>query len=126
MEDYIKVKSVKLLSENARDKVIEGINRVADAVKVTMGPAGRLVIYDGDFGTMGVTKDGVTVARNIKFSDSEMNLGASLIKQSANQTLKGAGDGTTTTCVLAQSLIKSGLGAANSDINIINLTRKMK
>lgn len=126
MEDYIKVKSVKLLSENARDKVIEGINRVADAVKVTMGPAGRLVIYDGDFGTMGVTKDGVTVARNIKFSDSEMNLGASLIKQSANQTLKGAGDGTTTTCVLAQSLIKSGLGVANSDINIINLTRKMK
>lgn len=126
MEDYIKVKSVKLLSEGARDKVVEGLNRVADAVKVTMGPAGRLVIYDGDFGTMGVTKDGVTVARNIKFSDASMNLGASLIKQSANQTLKGAGDGTTTTCVLAQSLVNNGLGAANSNVNIINLTRKMK
>lgn len=126
MDDYVKAKSVKLLSEGARDKVLEGVDRVADAVKVTMGPAGKLVLYDGDFGTMGITKDGVTVARNIKFDNAEMNLGAKLIKQAANRTLKGAGDGTTTTCVLAQSLIHSGLNAVNTGANVAQLTRDIK
>lgn len=125
MSDFQKNKEISY-GRIARDKVIKGIDAVADAVKVTLGPSGRLVLYDGEFGELGITKDGVTVARCIKLKDNSANLGASLIKQSANQTLKGAGDGTTTTCVLAQALIKEGVQVADSGLNVLKFTREMK
>lgn len=93
----------------ARTKLREGINAVADAVKVTLGPSGRNVILQRDFGSNYVTKDGVTVAKDIMFKDPVKNMGCQLIKDVANKTNDEAGDGTTTSVVLAQAIIDRGM-----------------
>ena len=82
--------------------MLNGVNKLADAVQVTLGPKGRNVILDQNFGDPKITKDGVTVAKNIEFADRFINLGASLVKQVANKANNEAGDGTTTATVLAR------------------------
>jgi len=89
--------------------MLEGCTKLANAVSVTLGPRGRNVIIDQTFGTPKITKDGVTVAKNINFSNRYHNLGASLVKQVANNTNDAAGDGTTTATILAQHIYKHGV-----------------
>jgi chaperonin GroEL len=88
--------------EKCRQHMLNGVNKLADAVQVTLGPKGRNVILDQNFGDPKITKDGVTVAKNIEFADRFSNLGASLVKQVANKANNEAGDGTTTATVLAR------------------------
>eukprot|EP00250_Pteridium_aquilinum_P012651 c20857_g1_i1 orf=1-420(-) len=92
----------------ARALMLQGVEQLADAVKVTMGPKGRVVIIEQSFGAPKVTKDGVTVAKSIEFGEKVKNLGASLVKQVANATNDAAGDGTTCATVLAQSIYVEG------------------
>src|SRR5688572_25842556 len=87
-----------------RERMLEGCEKLADAVQVTLGPKGRNVIIEQSFGGPKITKDGVTVARNIEFGDKYMNLGAALVKNVANKTNDEAGDGTTTATVLARAI----------------------
>ena len=89
--------------------MLEGCSKLADAVSVTLGPRGRNVIIDQTFGTPKITKDGVTVAKNINFSNRYHNMGASLVKQVANNTNDEAGDGTTTATILAHHIYKHGV-----------------
>ncbi len=107
----------------AKDKLIKGINVLADAVKITLGPKGRNVIIDRGFGVPRVTKDGVTVAREIDLSDKFENVGAQLLKEVASRTNDVAGDGTTTATVLAQALIKEGIKAVSTGTNPMDLKR---
>ena len=93
----------------ARNKLKEGVDKLANAVRVTLGPNGRTVILEKSFGEPTVTKDGVTVAKDIELSDKLENVGAQLVKQAATKTADVAGDGTTTATVLAQSMIHAGL-----------------
>ena len=93
----------------ARDLLKKGVDKLADAVKVTLGPKGRNVIIEKKFGAPQITKDGVTVAKEIDLSDSYENLGAQMLKEVASKTGDDAGDGTTTATVLAQSIITVGL-----------------
>src|SRR5213080_3870616 len=95
--------------EDARRALERGVNKLADTVKVTLGPAGRHVVLDKKFGGPTVTNDGVTIAREIELDDPFENLGAQLAKAVATKTNDVAGDGTTTATVLAQSLVKNGL-----------------
>ena len=98
-----------LFNENARRKIQEGINIVADAVKVTLGPKGRNVILDQEYGDPHITKDGVSVAKEIELKDKYQNVGAKLIKSVANKTVNDVGDATTTSTVLTQAIINEGL-----------------
>ena len=98
-----------LFNENARQKIQEGINIVADAVKVTLGPKGRNVILDQEYGDPHITKDGVSVAKEIELKDKYQNVGAKLIKAVANKTVNDVGDATTTSTVLTQAIINEGL-----------------
>ncbi|MEA1896062.1 MAG: TCP-1/cpn60 chaperonin family protein, partial [Bacteroidota bacterium] len=93
----------------ARDLLKKGVDVLADAVKVTLGPKGRNVILDKKFGAPQITKDGVTVAREIEIEDAFENMGAQMVKEVASKTADDAGDGTTTATVLAQSIIDVGL-----------------
>src|ERR1035437_1981725 len=93
----------------ARNKMKKGVDTLANAVKVTLGPKGRNVIIEKKFGAPQVTKDGVTVAKEIELSDAYANMGAHLVKEVASKTSDDAGDGTTTATVLAQSIINVGL-----------------
>ena len=95
----------------ARDLLKEGVDALANAVKVTLGPKGRNVIIDKKFGAPQVTKDGVTVAKEIELEDHFANMGAQMVKEVASKTNDDAGDGTTTATVLAQALIGVGLEA---------------
>ena len=99
-------KDVKF-SENARVKLLAGVNILADAVKVTLGPKGRNVILDKSFGAPTVTKDGVSVAKEIELEDKFENMGAQMVKEVASQTSDQAGDGTTTATVLAQAIVNA-------------------
>src|ERR687891_2212673 len=90
---------------DARDKMKRGVDILADAVKVTLGPKGRNVVIEKKFGAPGITKDGVTVAKEIELEDPIENLGAQMVKEVASKTADVAGDGTTTATVLAQSII---------------------
>ena len=112
-----------LFGENSRNKLIAGINVLADAVKVTLGPKGRNVVIQREYSAPMVTKDGVTVAREIELPDQLMNTGVRMIKQVATQTMDDAGDGTTTATVLAQSMIREGVRMLAVGASPINLKR---
>ncbi len=108
---------------DAREKMVEGINVLADAVKVTLGPKGRNVVLEKSFGAPVVTKDGVSVAREIDLEDKFMNMGAQMVKEVASQTNDVAGDGTTTATVLAQSIVREGMKAVAAGMNPMDLNR---
>ena len=97
-----------LYSEDARAKIKSGVDKLANAVKVTLGPKGRNVILGSGFGSPTITKDGVTVAKEIELEDKFENIGAELVKEVASKTNDIAGDGTTTATVLAQAIITEG------------------
>lgn len=108
---------------NAREELKNGVDALADAVKVTLGPKGRNVIIDKKFGAPHITKDGVTVAREIELEDSFQNMGAQLVKEVASKTGDQAGDGTTTATVLAQAIINVGLKNVTAGANPMDLKR---
>ncbi|MBF4230611.1 chaperonin GroEL [Vibrio anguillarum] len=115
-------KDVKF-GNDARIKMLEGVNILADAVKVTLGPKGRNVVIDKSFGSPIITKDGVTVAREIELEDKFQNMGAQMVKEVASQANDAAGDGTTTATVLAQAIITEGLKAVAAGMNPMDLKR---
>src|SRR6187401_743368 len=94
--------------EQSRQAILRGVNQLADAVKVTLGPKGRNVVLDKKFGSPTITKDGVTVAKEIDLKDPLENMGATLVKEVASKTSDLAGDGTTTATVLAQAMVREG------------------
>jgi chaperonin GroEL len=112
-----------LFKQNARDKMLAGVNTLADAVKVTLGPKGRNVILDSNFGAPRVTKDGVSVAKEINLPDRFENIGAQMVKQVASKTEELAGDGTTTSTVLAQSICNEGVTEVANGLNPMDLKR---
>ena len=112
-----------LFDESARRRLRDGVDALADAVKVTLGPRGRNVVIDKKYGAPNITKDGVTVAREIELEDPFENMGAQLAKQVATKTNDVAGDGTTTATVLAQSLVTKGLKVVTSGVNPMALKR---
>jgi chaperonin GroEL len=115
-------KDVKFHSE-ARDKMLRGVNTLADAVKVTLGPKGRNVVIDKSFGAPRITKDGVTVAKEIELEDKFENMGAQMVREVASKTSDVAGDGTTTATVLAQAIVREGAKAVASGMNPMDLKR---
>jgi chaperonin GroEL len=110
-------------STSARDKMLAGVDTLADAVKVTLGPKGRNVIIDKSFGAPRITKDGVTVAKEIELEDKFENMGAQMVKEVASKTNDIAGDGTTTATVLAQSIVREGSKAVAAGMNPMDLKR---
>ncbi|MCE0494689.1 chaperonin GroEL [Vibrio salinus] len=112
-----------LFADESRQKMLKGVNLLADAVKVTLGPKGRNVVLDKSFGAPTITKDGVSVAKEIELEDKFENMGAQMVKQVASKANDEAGDGTTTATVLAQSLINEGLKAVASGMNPMDLKR---
>src|SRR2546429_3384774 len=96
-------------AQDARDKILRGVNVLADAVTVTLGPKGRNVVLDKSFGAPTVTKDGVTVAKEIELEDKFENMGAQMVKEVASKTSDIAGDGTTTATVLSRAIFSEGL-----------------
>src|SRR6266702_246030 len=109
--------------EPARHKLLAGVNILADAVKVTLGPKGRNVILDRSYGAPTITKDGVSVAKEIELKDKFENMGAQMVKEVASKTSDVAGDGTTTATVLAQSIVKEGMKFVASGMNPMDLKR---
>ncbi len=112
-------------NESARASLMTGINKLANAVKVTLGPRGRNVVIDKKFGAPTITKDGVTVAKEIELDDPKENMGAQLIKEVATKTNDIAGDGTTTATILAQSMAREGLKNVTAGANPMDLKRGM-
>ena len=110
-------------SDDARQKMFAGVNVLANAVKVTLGPKGRNVVLDKSFGAPTVTKDGVSVAKEIELEDKFENMGAQMVKEVASQTSDVAGDGTTTATVLAQAVLREGLKAVAAGMNPMDLKR---
>ncbi|MGH8606388.1 MAG: chaperonin GroEL, partial [Gammaproteobacteria bacterium] len=110
-------------SEQARQKMLRGVNILADAVKITLGPKGRNVILEKSFGSPTVTKDGVSVAKEIELKDRFENMGAQMVKEVASKTSDEAGDGTTTATVLAQSMLTEGIKAVAAGLNPMDLKR---
>ena len=108
---------------DARDRMLKGVNVLADAVKVTLGPKGRNVVLDKSFGAPRITKDGVTVAKEIELSDKFENMGAQMIREVASKTNALAGDGTTTATVLAQAIVREGVKAVAAGMNPMDLRR---
>ncbi|HWK66463.1 MAG TPA: chaperonin GroEL [Rhizobiaceae bacterium] len=115
-------KDVKFRSD-AREKMLRGVNTLADAVKVTLGPKGRNVVIEKSFGAPRITKDGVTVAKEIELEDKFENMGAQMVREVASKTNDLAGDGTTTATVLAQAIVKEGAKAVASGMNPMDLKR---
>ncbi|MBO6658596.1 MAG: chaperonin GroEL [Pseudomonadales bacterium] len=115
-------KDVKF-GDSARRGMLEGVNTLADAVKVTLGPKGRNVVLDKSFGAPTVTKDGVSVAKEIELKDKFENMGAQMVKEVASQTSDVAGDGTTTATVLAQAILNEGLKSVAAGMNPMDLKR---
>jgi chaperonin GroEL len=110
-------------SDDARQRMLKGINTLANAVKVTLGPKGRNVVLEKSFGAPTVTKDGVSVAKEIELKDKFENMGAQMVKEVASQTSDLAGDGTTTATVLAQSIVTEGMKAVTAGMNPMDLKR---
>ncbi|HEY2677546.1 MAG TPA: TCP-1/cpn60 chaperonin family protein, partial [Steroidobacteraceae bacterium] len=110
-------------SDDARQRMFKGVNILANAVKVTLGPKGRNAVLDKSFGAPTVTKDGVSVAKEIELKDKFENMGAQMVKEVASNTSDEAGDGTTTATVLAQAIIREGLKAVAAGINPMDLKR---
>ncbi|MEM9319983.1 MAG: chaperonin GroEL [Pseudomonadota bacterium] len=108
---------------DARNRMLKGVNVLADAVKVTLGPKGRNVVIDKSFGAPRITKDGVTVAKEIELEDKFENMGAQMVKEVASRTNDEAGDGTTTATVLAQAIVKEGLKSVAAGMNPMDLKR---
>lgn len=118
-------KNIKF-KEDARQKILKGVRALADAVKVTLGPKGRNVIIDKTYGTPHITKDGVTVAKEIELEDKFENMGAQMVKEVASKTADKAGDGTTTATVLAESIYSEGLRNVAAGANPMDLKRGME
>nr|WP_294525334.1 chaperonin GroEL [uncultured Rhodopila sp.] len=116
------VKDVRFGGE-ARQRLLRGVDILADAVKVTLGPKGRNVVLDKSFGAPRITKDGVTVAKEIELADKFENLGAQLLREVASKTNDNAGDGTTTATVLAQAIVREGAKAVAAGLNPLDLKR---
>src|SRR5437773_1344254 len=116
------VKEVRF-SEEARHKMVRGVNILANAVKVTLGPKGRNALLEKSFGAPIVTKDGVTVAKEIELKEKLENVGAQLVKEVASKTADEAGDGTTTATVLAQAMLREGLKSVAAGMNPMDLKR---
>ncbi|MGJ8603363.1 MAG: chaperonin GroEL [Marivita sp.] len=115
-------KDVKF-STDARSRMLKGVNILADAVKVTLGPKGRNVVLDKSFGAPRITKDGVSVAKEIELEDKFENMGAQMVKEVASRTNDEAGDGTTTATVLAQAIVKEGMKSVAAGMNPMDLKR---
>jgi len=115
-------KTIKF-SDQARHQIMKGVNILADAVKVTLGPRGRNVLLEKSFGAPIVTKDGVTVAKEIELKDKLENMGAKMVKEVASKTASVAGDGTTTATVLAQCMLREGLKSVTAGMNPMDLKR---
>jgi chaperonin GroEL len=112
-----------VFSDSARSKLVEGVNILANAVKVTLGPKGRNVVLERSFGSPVVTKDGVSVAKEIELADKLQNIGAQLVKEVASRTSDAAGDGTTTATVLAQAIVREGQKYVAAGLNPLDLKR---
>src|SRR6266581_4164742 len=115
-------KQVKF-SVDARDSMLRGIDTLAHAVRVTLGPKGRNVLLDKSYGAPRITKDGVTVAKEIELSDRFENMGAQMVKEVATRTSDQAGDGTTTATVLTQAMVREGSKAVAAGMNPMDLKR---
>ena len=109
--------------EDSRSAILRGVNQLADAVKVTLGPKGRNVVIDKKFGSPTITKDGVTVAKEIELKDTLENMGAQMVREVASKTSDVAGDGTTTATVLAQAIFKEGVRTVAAGANPMALKR---
>ncbi len=109
--------------DDARSRMARGVNILANAVKVTLGPKGRNAILDKSFGAPTITKDGVSVAKEIELKDKFENMGAQMVKEVASKTSDVAGDGTTTATVLAQSIVNEGIKAVAAGMNPMDLKR---
>src|SRR5882757_4234181 len=112
-----------LHGEESRQSILRGVNVLADAVKVTLGPKGRNVVIEKKYGAPLITKDGVTVAKEIELEDPIENMGAQMVKEVASKTADIAGDGTTTATVLAQAMITAGLKNVAAGANPMDLKR---
>jgi chaperonin GroEL len=110
-------------SQKAREAILRGVDTLADAVKVTLGPKGRNVILEKSFGSPTITKDGVTVAKEIELEDKFENMGAQMVKEVASKTSDVAGDGTTTATVLAQAIYKEGSKLVAAGVNPMAIKR---
>src|ERR1043165_3080364 len=110
-------------SVDARDRMLRGIDTLAHAVRVTLGPKGRNVVLDKSYGAPRITKDGVTVAKEIELSDKFENMGAQLVREVATRTSDSAGDGTTTATVLAQAIMREGAKSVAAGMNPMDLKR---
>src|SRR5437762_8767459 len=115
-------KEVKFHGE-ARERMLRGVDVLANAVKVTLGPKGRNVVIDKSFGAPRITKDGVTVAKEIELEDKFENMGAQMLREVASKTNDLAGDGTTTATVLAQAIVKEGAKSVAAGMNPMDLKR---
>src|SRR6478609_5800278 len=115
-------KDVKF-STDARDKMLHGVDVLANAVRVTLGPKGRNVVLEKSYGAPRVTKDGVTVAKEIELEDKFENMGAQMLREVASKTSDIAGDGTTTATVLAQAIVKEGIKLVAAGMNPMDLKR---
>ncbi len=115
-------KEVKF-GDDARGRMVAGVNILANAVKVTLGPKGRNVVLDKAFGAPTITKDGVSVAKEIELEDKFENMGAQMVKEVASQTSDVAGDGTTTATVLAQAMVREGMKSVAAGMNPMDLKR---
>ncbi|HMV06852.1 MAG TPA: TCP-1/cpn60 chaperonin family protein, partial [Accumulibacter sp.] len=115
-------KDVKF-GDSARARMVEGVNILSDAVKITLGPKGRNVVLERSYGAPTVTKDGVSVAKEIELKDKFANMGAQMLKEVASKTSDIAGDGTTTATVLAQSIVREGMKYVAAGMNPMDLKR---
>src|SRR5499427_6715462 len=110
-------------SGDARDRLLRGVETLVNAVKVTLGPKGRNVVIEKSFGAPRITKDGVTVAKEIELHDKFENMGAQMVREVASKTNDEAGDGTTTATVLAQAIVREGAKAVAAGMNPMDLKR---
>ena len=116
-------KEVKF-ADDARQRMLQGVNVLANAVKVTLGPKGRNVVLEKSFGAPTVTKDGVSVAKEIELEDKFENMGVQMVKEVASQTSDAAGDGTTTATVLTQAIVREGLKIVAAGLNPMDLKKR--
>ena len=112
-----------IFGSESRKQILKGVNILADAVKVTLGPKGRNVVLEKEYGTPVITKDGVSVAREINLTDSIQNIGAQMVKEVASRANDEAGDGTTTSTVLAQAIMNTGTKMVESGANPMDVKR---
>lgn len=112
--------------EDSRKKLVSGINQVANAVKVTLGPKGRNVVLERNYGAPEIVNDGVTIAREISLADPECNVGVRLVQEVASKSDSKAGDGTTTSTIMTQAIVNNGMKAVTSGVNPIALNAGIK